>query len=86
VISSLTPTTPGDEASLAILRCANHVAADITQRRWTEMALNNARDNVGLALSPLCALMEHGCTTQEKINRAKDAVGEWLRELSKLLS
>jgi hypothetical protein len=86
VISSLTPTTLSDEASLAILRCANRVAADIRQRRSSEMALNNARDNVVLALSPLCALMGHGCVTQEKINRAKDAVSAWLRETGKLLS
>jgi hypothetical protein len=86
VISSLTPTTLGDEASLAILRCANRVAADIRQRRSTEMALNNARDNVVLALSPLCALMGHGYVTQEKINRAKDAVSAWLRETGKLVS
>jgi hypothetical protein len=43
VISSLTPTTPDDEDSLAILRCANQIAADITQRGSSEMALNNAR-------------------------------------------
>jgi hypothetical protein len=86
VISSLTPTTPGDEDSLAILRCANQVAADITQRRSSEMALNNARDSVGFALSPLCVLMGHGHVSQEKINGAKDAVSAWLREISKLLS
>ncbi len=86
VISSLTPATPGDEASLAILRCANQVATDITQRRSSEMALNNARDNVGIALSPLCALMAHGHVTQEKINRARDAVGAWLREIGKVRS
>jgi hypothetical protein len=86
VISSLTPTTLGDEAGLAILRCANRVAADIRQRRSSEMALNYARDNVGLALGPLCALMGHGHATQEKINRAKDAVSAWLRETSKLVS
>lgn len=85
VISSLTPTTLGDEASLAILRCANRVAADIRQRRSSEMALNKARDNVVLALSPLCALMGHGYVTQERINRARDAVSAWLRETGKLL-
>lgn len=86
VLNSLTPTMPGDEASLAILRCANRAAADIRERRSSEMALNNARDSVGLALSPLCALMGQGHVSQEKINRAKDAVSVWLRETSKLLA
>jgi hypothetical protein len=86
VINSLTPTTPDDETSLDILRRANQVATDIKQRRSSEMALNNARDNVGIALSPLCALMGRGYVTQEKIKHAKDAVSAWLRELSKLLS
>jgi hypothetical protein len=30
--------------------------------------------------------MAHGHVTQEKINRAKEAVSAWLREISKLSS
>jgi hypothetical protein len=56
-------------------RGSDHVkrrpAGDIRQRRSSEMALNNARDSVGLALSPLCALIAHGHVTQERSTARK---------------
>jgi hypothetical protein len=40
-------------------------------------ALNEARANVGIALS----ILIHGMPTQEKIDKAKFAIDVWIREL-----
>jgi hypothetical protein len=39
--------------------------------------LNEARANVGIALS----ILIHGMPTQEKIDKAKFAIDVWIREL-----
>ena len=61
-------------AVLATLRTANHVAV---VNLSSGGALNEARANVGIALSNLM----HGLPTTEKIDKAKRAIEAWIKEL-----
>jgi len=58
----------------ATLRTANHAAILNLGRGG---ALNEARANVGIALSNLM----HGLPTPEKIDKAKFAMDAWIKEL-----
>ena len=61
-------------AVLATLRTANHAAV---LNLGSGGALNEARANVGIALSNLM----HGLPTPEKIDKAKSAIDAWIKEL-----
>jgi hypothetical protein len=67
-------TAKPKSAMLATLRTANHVAV---VNLSSGGALNEARANVGIALSNLM----HGPPTPEKIDKAKRAIEAWIKEL-----
>jgi hypothetical protein len=71
------PTTP-KSAITAALRPANTAAIlNFSGQRGAADALNEARKNVGVALSSLFDRP----LKQEKIDKAKSAVEEWIKEL-----
>jgi hypothetical protein len=72
-INVLLTTTPKSVA--ATLNKANHAA---TLNLSSGGPLNEARGNVGIALSNLL----HGQPTPEKINKAKAAVEDWIKCLT----
>jgi hypothetical protein len=74
-LSAATPSaaTP-KSALLATLRTANHVAV---VNLSSGGALNEARANVGIALSNLM----HGPPAPEKIDKAQRAIEAWIKEL-----
>jgi hypothetical protein len=61
-------------AVLATLNKANHAAI---LNLSSEGALNEARSNVGIALSNVI----HSQPTPEKIDKARSAIEAWIREL-----
>jgi hypothetical protein len=63
-------------AVLATLRTANHVAV---VNLSSGGALNEARANVGIALSNL--IHEHGPPAPEKIEKANRAIEAWIKEI-----
>jgi hypothetical protein len=67
-------TAKPKSAVLATLRTANHVAV---VNLSSGGALNEARANVGIALSNLT----HGPLVPEKIDKAKRAIEAWIKEL-----
>ena len=69
----LTTATPKSAVS-ATLRTANHAAV---LNLGSGGALNEARANVGIALSNLM----HGPPTAERIDKAKSATDAWIKEL-----
>jgi hypothetical protein len=73
VINALSTATR-KSAVLATLRTANHAAI---LNLGSGGALNEARTNVGIALSNLM----HGLPTPEKINKANSAMDAWIKEL-----
>jgi hypothetical protein len=74
-INALSMTTPKSEV-LATLRKANHVAV---LNLSSGEPLNEARGNVGIALSNL--IDQHGPPTPERIDKAKRAIDTWIQEL-----
>jgi hypothetical protein len=72
-INALSMATP-KSAVLATLVKAKHAAVFNPS---SGAALNEARANVGIALS----ILIHGMPTQEKIDKAKFAIDVWIREL-----
>jgi hypothetical protein len=72
-INALSTATPKSAVS-ATLRTANHAAI---LNLGSGGALNEARANVGIALSNLM----HGPPTPEKIDKAKSAMDAWIKEL-----
>ena len=68
-----TSTSP-KSAVLATLKKANHAAILNLSNGG---ALNEARGNVGIALSSVL----HSLPTQEKIDKAKSAIDAWIMEL-----
>jgi hypothetical protein len=69
-------STATRSAGLATLRTANHVAV---VNLSCGGALNEARANVGIALSNL--FHDHGPPAPEKIEKAKRAIEAWIKEL-----
>ena len=74
-INALLTATP-KSAIVATLRKAN-TAAILNFSGQGAAALNEARKNVGIALSDLF----HGPLKQQKIDKAKSAVEEWIKHL-----
>ena len=72
-IDVLLTATP-KSAVLATLRTATQVAVSNVSSGG---ALNEARGKVGLALSNLM----HGLPSQDKIDKAKRAIEDWIKEL-----
>jgi hypothetical protein len=76
-LNALLTITP-KSAITATLRQANTVAIlNFSGQRGAADALNEARKNVGVALSTLFDRP----LKQEKIDKAKGAVDEWIKEL-----
>ena len=67
-------TAKPKSAMLATLRTANHIAV---VNLSSGGALNEARANVGIALSNLM----HGPPAPEKVDKAKRAIDAWIKEL-----
>jgi hypothetical protein len=74
-INALSTATPKSEV-VATLRKADHVAVLNLSSRGL---LNEARGNVGIALSNL--IDERGPPTPERIDKAKRAIDAWIKEL-----
>jgi hypothetical protein len=74
-INALSMATP-KSAILATLGKANHAAI---LNLSSGGALNEARANVGIALSNL--IHDHGPPTPQSIYKAKRAIEAWIREL-----
>jgi hypothetical protein len=73
-INLLLTTTTNRSAVVAALRSANHAAV---LNLGSGGALNEARADVGIALSNLM----HGPPTPERIDKAKCAMDAWIKEL-----
>jgi hypothetical protein len=73
-ISVLLTTATPKSAVLATLRKANH---DAIINLGEGGALNEARTNVGIALSNVM----HGPPTPDRIEKAKAAIDAWIKEL-----
>jgi hypothetical protein len=73
-IEALSTTPLSNSVFLAALNKANHAAI---LNLSSGGALNDARSNVGIALSNVI----HSPRTQEKIDKAKRAIDVWIREL-----
>jgi hypothetical protein len=67
--------------TIEILRKANVMAAKQMTTFSSAGPLNDARHKIGLALPPLIKALEEGQSTEEKINKAKEAVDAWIRQL-----
>jgi hypothetical protein len=76
-INALSTATP-KSAVVATLRKSNHVAV---LNLSSGGALNEARGNVGIALSNL--IDQHGPPTPERIDKAKRAIDAWIKELER---
>ena len=74
-IKALSEAAP-KSAVLATLVKAKHAAIFNLS---SGAALNEARGNVGRALS----IVMHGLPTAEKINKAKSAIDAWIKELER---
>jgi hypothetical protein len=74
VINTLSTSTRPNSTSLAPLHHAYRIAV---LHLSNESSLNDARKNAGVALSTLI----HGQPTPEKIDKAKEAVDEWISQL-----
>jgi hypothetical protein len=79
VISTLSTTTRPNSTSLAPL---HHAYRIVVLHLSDEGHLNEARRNVGIALSTLI----HSQPTPEKIDKAKGAVENWISELRSAVS
>ena len=76
-INALLTTTP-KSAIVATLRKANTAATlNLSGQGSGAAALNEARKNVGIALSDLF----HGPLKQQKIDKAKSAIENWIDRL-----
>ena len=80
-IDTLSTTAALSEATIIILRGAIRAATPMTIFS-SEGPLNEARHEVVIALSDLI----HGPPTQEKINKAKGAVEDWINRASHSLT
>jgi hypothetical protein len=67
--------------TIEILRKANVMAAKHMTTSSSAGPLNDARHKIGLALPPLIKALEEGQSTEEKINRAKEAIDTWIKHL-----
>jgi hypothetical protein len=78
-IDTLSITSAPGDASIRILRKAKDVA---TRAQISSAALlNDARRAVGIALSDLIRALQEGTPTEEKIDKAEDAIEAWINRL-----
>jgi hypothetical protein len=64
------------------LRKANVMAAKQMTTFSSAGPLNDARHKVGLVLPPLIKALEEGQSTENRIDKAKDAVDAWIKQLN----
>jgi hypothetical protein len=67
--------------TIEVLHKANVMAAKQMITFSSAGLLNDARHKVGLVLPPLIKAFEEGQSTENKIDKAKDAVGAWIKHL-----
>ena len=74
-----------DEAASALNRARNLVRAQqAVHRLLSETALNNSRDEVVIAFNDLIHSLQNGLSAPDKIEKAKRAAEDWVRELKAL--
>jgi hypothetical protein len=85
IIRSLSPSTPCDRETVNKLRGANRLAIEAMKGNFSsQTALNDARNDVGLKLPPLCKALDKGPAPRETIEAAKRAIEAWLSAIAKL--
>jgi hypothetical protein len=82
-LSTLTPTTPRDDAIKAALRHAALLMSDAAAKGMSSEAdLNNLRGDAGIALNAVARSFDTGTLTQARIDKARQAVAAVLDQLS----
>ena len=67
--------------TIEVLRKANQMAAAQMTTFSSAGPLNDARHKLGLALPPIIRALEQGQPNQDKIDKAKSAIEDWMRLL-----
>jgi len=67
--------------TVEVLRKANQMAAAQMTTFSSEGPLNDARHKLGLALPLVIRALEEGQSSQDKIDKAKSAIEDWMRLL-----
>ena len=67
--------------TIEVLRKANDMVAKQMTTFSSAGPLNDTRHKVGIALPPLIKALEEGQSTENKIDKAKDAVDAWIKHL-----
>jgi hypothetical protein len=67
--------------TVEVLRKANQMATAQMRPFSTAIPLNDARHSVGLALPPLIKAFEKGQSTDNKLDKAKNAIEGWIKHL-----
>jgi hypothetical protein len=67
--------------TIEVLRKANQMAAAQMTTFSSAGPLNDARHRLGLALPPVIRALEEDQPSQDKIDKAKDAIEDWMRLL-----
>jgi hypothetical protein len=84
VITSLTPQMQRTERYVVAVRFAAVTAGAAVKNRPNEGALDDARTEAATVLGGLHGLMELNAVPPDMIERARNAVTAWLRELAVL--
>jgi hypothetical protein len=84
VVRILSPSIPNDETTISILQGAVDVAEKALngQTFSSDMALNNARGEVGIALKGVIEGLSNRTLTAEIIDRTGRAVEDWKNKLA----
>jgi hypothetical protein len=81
-IARLAASGASRQATIRILRRANRIASlAMASGSSDEKPLVDARHNAGIALSELIHTLEKRSPPQEKIDKAKQAVEDWIEAL-----
>ncbi len=81
VLSTLTPATARDNATLSALRHASWLMTEaITKRFSSDAALNDLRHEALNKLSKVAGSLDAGTLTQDMIERARQAVASLLAQ------
>ena len=67
--------------TIEVLRKANQMATAQMTTFSSEGPLNDARHKLGLTLPPVIRALEQGQPSQDKIDKAKSAIEDWMRLL-----